>query len=123
MTTPRTDAAAAARQAEFRKRLAAARLRLARAVATTDQERRALAAHEAQDADDAAADVLAGLLERLEGRERQELDEIAAAQARIEAGLYGICESCHRPIPLARLRAMPATRRCAVCQTQHEARR
>ena len=112
------------RQAEFRKRLEAARLRLARTVAATDQERQALAAHEAHDVvENAAADLLAGLLERLEGRERHELDEIVAAEARLEAGRYGVCDGCHHPIPLPRLRAMPATRHCAICQTQHEAGR
>jgi DnaK suppressor protein len=124
VTAPGAATATATRQAEFRKRLTAARLRLARTVAATDQERDALAAREAHDvAEDAAGEMLAGLLERLGGRERHELDEIDAAQARLEARLYGVCEGCHQPVPLARLRAMPATRRCAICQIQHEAGR
>ena len=115
---------AADRLAEFRKRLVAARLRLARAVATTDADRQALDAHDGYDqAEDAASETLATLLRRLEGRERHELDEIDAAQARLEAGLYGVCEACHHPIPLARLRAMPATRHCALCQARIEAGR
>jgi len=112
------------RQAEFRKRLAAARLRLVRAVAATDAERQALDPPDEHDrARDAAAGTLVALLERLEGRERHELDEIDAAQARLEAGLFGVCEACHHPIPLARLRAMPATRHCAICQARIEAGR
>jgi DnaK suppressor protein len=112
------------RQAEFRERLAAARLRLARTVAATDKEMRALAPPESREiAEDAATDILGGILERLEGQERHELDEIDAAQARLEAGLFGVCERCRQAIPLARLRAMPTARHCAICQTHHEAAR
>jgi RNA polymerase-binding protein DksA len=119
---PTAASATEGRQAEFRKRLAAARLRLARAVAATDAERRALDAHDGDDrAEDAAGETLATLLGRLEGRDRHELDEIDAAQARLQAGLYGVCAHCHAPIPLARLRAMPATRHCALCQARIEA--
>ena len=111
-------------RAEFTKRLTAARLRLARAVALTDQERQALALHDTQDATEHATDdVLAAVLERLEGRERHELEEIDAAQARLQGDVYGVCERCGHAIPLPRLRALPAARRCAICQTQHEAGR
>jgi RNA polymerase-binding protein DksA len=122
MVAPATAAVpTAGRAAEFRRRLEAARRRLARSVTATDAERQALAPSEVHDVGEAAAgDILAGLLERLEGRERHELDEIDAARARLEAGVYGVCESCHEPIPLPRLRAMPAARRCAVCQMRHE---
>jgi DnaK suppressor protein len=112
------------RQAEFRGRLAAGRLRLARIVAATDEELQALARREAPEiAEGAATDVLGGILERLEGRERHELDEIDAAQARLEAGVFGVCERCHQAIPLARLRAMPTARHCAICQAHQEAAR
>jgi DnaK suppressor protein len=119
-----TGVITATRQAEFRKRLAAARVRVACTLAATDEERRALASHGSPDiAEDVIGDVVGGLLERLQGRERHELDEIDAALTRLEAGRYGLCEACRGPIPLARLRAMPATRRCANCQINHEAGR
>ena len=121
MITAHPSVQTATHAAEFRKRLAAARLRVARTVTLTDEEQQALTARGVHDlAGDAADDALAGLLERLQGHERRELDEIDAAQARLEAGVYGVCEGCHQPIPLARLRAMPAARRCALCQFQHE---
>ena len=106
---------------EFRDRLAAARLRLARTVATTDEDLEALAARESREiAEDAATGTVGDLLSRLQGQERYELDEIDAAQARLEAGLYGTCEGCHHPIPLARLRAVPAARFCTICQDRTE---
>ena len=41
--------------------------------------------------------------------------ELAAAEARLDAGTYGFCERCRRPIALARLRALPTARRCSRC--------
>ena len=67
-------------------------------------------------------DTVTGVLSRLDGRERHELDEIYAAQARLETGTFGVCEWCGQPIELARLRAIPATRHCLGCQSHLEAR-
>lgn len=121
MMTTRMPLVRARFEEEFRDRLAAARLTLARTVATTDEELETLAARESREiAEDPATGMVSDLLSRLEGRERRELDEIDAAQARLEAGLFGACESCHKPIPVKRLRAMPAARRCALCQDQLE---
>jgi RNA polymerase-binding transcription factor DksA len=109
---------------ELRQRLAAARLALARTVAMTDEERTTLEAHQAGEiAEDAATGIVRQLLGRLAGQERHELDEIDAAQARLAAGVFGTCESCHRAIPLARLRAIPTARLCTRCQTRIEAAR
>ena len=110
--------------AEFRDRLLAARLSLARTVATTDAELETLAARESRElAEDAALGTVGELLGRLDGQARHELDEIDAAQARLEAGVFGACQTCHRAIPLARLRAMPTARQCAVCQEREESSR
>ena len=51
------------------------------------------------------------------------LFEIDAALQRIEAGSYGICEMSGRPIPVARLRALPFARFTVECQTRIEAQR
>jgi DnaK suppressor protein len=110
--------------AEFRQQLAAMRWSLARTVATTDEELATLEAQQPGEfAEGAATGVVGDLLARLEGRERHELDEIDAAQRRLEAGVFGVCEGCHRAIPLARLRAVPTARRCATCQAREEAAR
>ena len=40
------------------------------------------------------------------------LADIESAQARVDAGSYGLCEVCGRPIPSARLEARPTARTC-----------
>ena len=110
--------------AEFRQRLAAMRWAMARTVATTDAELATLEAQQPSEfTEGAMTGVIGDLLSRLDGRERHELDEIDAAQRRLETGVFGVCESCHGAIPLARLRAAPTARRCASCQAQVEAAR
>ncbi|MCL6450590.1 MAG: TraR/DksA C4-type zinc finger protein [Acetobacteraceae bacterium] len=59
-----------------------------------------------------------GLRRRLE----EELVEVEAALGRIDAGTYGFCPDCGRPIPPARLEAMPRAARCAECQARQEER-
>jgi RNA polymerase-binding protein DksA len=48
----------------------------------------------------------------LEENSEQVLEEIDAALERIEAGTYGICEVCGRPIGEERLEALPWARLC-----------
>lgn len=42
-------------------------------------------------------------------------DECSAALGRIEAGTFGVCEQCQRPIQKSRLRALPYARLCLDC--------
>lgn len=42
----------------------------------------------------------------------EQLDDIDAALARLDAGTYGICDRCGGPIGDARLEAMPVARFC-----------
>ena len=101
---------------EFRDRLAWARLQLARSVASSDDDLEALAAHECREiAEEPATGTIGGLLARVTGPAREALAEIDAAQARLEAGAFGLCEACRRPISLGRLRAAPTARRCGDC--------
>jgi DnaK suppressor protein len=46
---------------------------------------------------------------------RRDLDELDAAEHRLDAGTYGLCEKCGRPISDERLDALPAARRCIHC--------
>ncbi len=58
--------------------------------------------------------------DRTMDREFTELGEVQDALARIEAGTYGICESCGRPIEPARLDAVPWARYCLNDAKQRE---
>jgi DnaK suppressor protein len=56
------------------------------------------------------------LLEILDRTVRQ----IDAAIRRLHAGHYGLCSKCAKPIPLARLRALPFATLCVTCQSERE---
>jgi DnaK suppressor protein len=56
----------------------------------------------------------------LNDREREKLQAIEEAAARIDQGTYGICESCESEIAEGRLDAMPFTRLCVTCQAERE---
>lgn len=106
---------------EFRERLREARSRLYGTVARTDEELATLEAHQpGAPSEDVTTEQVTAILSRLEGQEKHELDEIDAAQARLAAGTYGVCEGCVKPIPLARLRALLIARRCLSCQLAQE---
>jgi DnaK suppressor protein len=116
-----TDAYHAALLDEFRARLAAARQELVSTVAAAEGELDTLEAPQAgAPVEDATTVAVADLLARLTGRERHALDEVDAAVNRLESGTYGLCLACGRPVGLARLRAVPATRHCVACQREGE---
>lgn len=52
--------------------------------------------------------------------DRIELARIEKAIAQIESGNYGKCESCQKPIPMPRLKALPWATRCINCQSKYE---
>lgn len=54
---------------------------------------------------------------QMESAEVRDMDE---ALARIEQGTFGTCESCDKPIPKARLRAVPHARLCIGCKREEE---
>lgn len=56
----------------------------------------------------------------LSDRDREKLEAIEQALARIEDRTYGICESCGEEIQQERLKAMPFTRLCVQCQSERE---
>lgn len=51
-------------------------------------------------------------------RERQTLREIESALARMKVGRYGICDSCGKQIPEARLIALPWAMSCVACASR-----
>lgn len=62
---------------------------------------------------------LQGLLDQA----RQELEELDRAQQRLEAGTYGLCRSCSRPIGEERLDSLPAATLCISCADSGRRRR
>jgi RNA polymerase-binding transcription factor DksA len=48
-------------------------------------------------------------------RDRSILGEIIDALVRLEAGSYGLCETCNIVISSARFEALPWTRKCVKC--------
>jgi DnaK suppressor protein len=50
------------------------------------------------------------------------LDQGERALARIDAGTYGVCESCGKPIGKARLLAFPRAILCVACKQREERR-
>ena len=57
-----------------------------------------------------------------EENERDTLEEVRAALARVNAGIYGTCSRCGGDIPAGRLEAMPAAILCITCKEAEETR-
>ena len=79
------------------------------------------------EAGDDEADASSKLFERehelaLTHNTRELLEQTLHALARIEAGTYGVCESCGRPIGKARLLAFPRATLCVECKQRQERR-
>jgi RNA polymerase-binding transcription factor DksA len=56
----------------------------------------------------------------LVSNEQEALYEIEEALKRLEAGTYGICEMCEKPVRKERLEAVPFARLCVQCQSSVE---
>ena len=56
----------------------------------------------------------------LTDRDRDKLQAIDDALARLDEGTYGVCESCDADIAEGRLEALPFTRLCVSCQADRE---
>lgn len=57
---------------------------------------------------------------RIRDRERKLILKIREALERIDAGEFGVCESCGEDISAARLKARPVTTLCIDCKTEQE---
>jgi RNA polymerase-binding transcription factor DksA len=54
---------------------------------------------------------------------RRRLDDVDAAHRRLDAGAYGACRTCRRPIPVSRLEAVPEATQCVSCASGTALRR
>jgi DnaK suppressor protein len=59
---------------------------------------------------------------RMRDRDRKLIAKVQEALERIDAGTFGLCETCERPISQARLRARPVTTLCIDCKREAELR-
>jgi len=110
-------------QEQFAQALREARSRLVHTVAATAAEMETLEARDVGPRSDAVTSTTAvGVLARLDARERRELLDIDAAQARLATGTYGVCVGCGKNITMARLRALPSTAYCIACEVERESR-
>ena len=66
---------------------------------------------------DTAQDEISSQLVEVESRE---LVQIEDALGRFREGIYGNCENCDKPIPLARLQAVPYATTCIDCARKQE---
>ncbi len=106
-------------RAELAARRASYREQVERLVAAADELAQA---REAPDLGDeqgfAEADSLNVERERvlaLTVRAKRRITEVDAALQRLDTGTYGACRSCRRPIPVARLEAVPEATQCVSC--------
>ena len=63
---------------------------------------------------------ISDVLSRLDSREKEELEHIDDILGRIEAGSYGICQSCGKKISPKRLEAIPWQTLCRACEKKRE---
>ncbi len=84
------------------------------------EERLSLHEPEIERVEMAQKDNMAKIMGQLDQREKDELEAIDQALARIEAGGYGICETCGKKISIKRLESVPWTKLCNRCGKDRE---
>ena len=112
----------AAQRAHFRNLLLAWKRSLMEQVARTVNHMQDGAAMFPDPNDRATQEEEFSLELRTRDRERQLLNKINAALARIESGDYGYCTTCGIEIGLGRLEARPTATLCIDCKTLQELR-
>lgn len=70
--------------------------------------------------DSASSESGLAFIGRLRERERQLIQKIDSALAKIEEGEYGICRVCGEDIGINRLKARPVADMCIDCKSQQE---
>ena len=105
----------------FKKKLEIRHQDLRRMVSRTQQDGRSADEDTAQDiADKAASSYNKEFLFHQSNADRQLLQMVEGALARIREGTFGECISCGKEINPKRLEAVPWTRHCIECQEKLE---
>ncbi|MGE0883635.1 MAG: TraR/DksA family transcriptional regulator [Blastocatellales bacterium] len=63
------------------------------------------------------------VLDALDDHIREEMKQIEKTLARIDEGVYGVCEECGEKIPVKRLEALPHATRCISCEEKFQLRK
>ena len=117
----RSDAMDKKKLEGFRKRLETRQQELRRTVSRTQADGRSADEDTAQDiADRAASSYTKEFLFSQSNNERQLLQMVDKALARIREGSFGECIHCGKEINAKRLEAVPWTRHCIECQEKLE---
>ncbi|MEK7747441.1 MAG: TraR/DksA family transcriptional regulator [Elusimicrobiota bacterium] len=85
-----------------------------------NQEMEPVSQEVGDEADQAGQSLEKELIFEVSDNERLALDQIEGALRKMDKGTYGLCESCQKPIPKIRLKAVPFARYCIGCQTSAE---
>jgi len=105
----------------FKKRLEERQQTLRKTVSRTEEDGRIADQDTAQDiADRAASSYTKEFLFSQSNNDRQLLQMVETALARIREGAFGECVSCGNEINAKRLEAVPWTRYCIECQEKME---
>lgn len=94
------------------------RMRIGQLTATLDQQGEPSDQHQQQRDDDAASldiTINSTVQSQLLDHTRRELAQLHGTLAWLDGDDAGYCDRCGREIPLARLKAVPATRLCVTC--------
>jgi DnaK suppressor protein len=106
---------------EFADQLQKQRRTLIKEAAENDQALRSISeTREAELEEEAQQERDSRVLEQLDEQQERRLRDIDDAIARIEAGTYGNCLNCRKPIGEERLRSMPTTTLCRKCSERVE---
>jgi DnaK suppressor protein len=90
-------------------------------VADNDQALQAISqSREPERAEEAQRERDSTVLERLDEQQQNRVRDIDDALARMDAGTYGNCANCRRPIEEERLRSTPTTMLCSECSQRAE---
>lgn len=85
-----------------------------------NQEMEPVSQEVGDEADQAGQSLEKELIFEVSDNERLALDQIEGALRKMDKGTYGLCESCQKPIPRIRLKAVPFARYCINCQASAE---
>jgi RNA polymerase-binding transcription factor DksA len=86
----------------------------------TEYESTGHSSHMAEDATEAFEQTVGIALRR---KVERSLERSTRALAKLDDGVYGICEACGARIDRARLKALPSVAFCMDCQTRREFKR